>query len=121
VVAATGAPRLVVPVPASDHSMIVAVYATGTPELEKCAGRVNPDRHLSNAEEENTDLERFERLCVAEVQLRVDGRVQRQQHDFYFGEQQVLLEPGEARELTVDVVKNDPRNVRYALVIWVAR
>lgn len=44
-----------------------------------------------------------------------------QDHDFALGEQQVVLPPGDAREVTVAVVKNDPRNVRYALVIWEAR
>ncbi len=120
VVAAARAARLVVPLPASDRRTILAVVSVDTPATETCARAVNPDPP-GNAEEEAANQARFEQRCLATVELRVDGEPSREKHDWYFGEQQVLLPPGPAREVTVNVVKNDPRNVRYALVIWTER
>lgn len=122
VVAAAGAPRLVVQLPASDRPTILAVVRSETAALEKCADRLNLNEPPSSAKEENANLEKFERRCIAEVELRIDGQpAPHEEHDFYFGEQQVVLAPGDAREVTVEVVKNDPRNVRYAVILWEAR
>ncbi len=120
--AAAGASRLVVQLPASDRPIILAVVRSETAALETCADQLNLKEPPSNAQEEKANVEKFDRRCIAQVELRVDGqRVPHQEHDFYFGEQQVVLAPGDAREVTIEVVKNDPRNVRYAVVIWEAR
>jgi hypothetical protein len=121
VVSAPDAPRLVVPLPASDRPRIVAVFASETAALEVCAARLGNDIP-SSPEEEQAQVEEFDRRCATELKLRIDGRrVPYQEHEFYFGEQQVVLPPGDAREVTVEVVRNDPRNVRFALAIWEAR
>ncbi len=122
VLAAAGASRLVVQLPPSDRPIILAVVRSETAALETCADQLNLKEPPSNAQEEKVNFEKFDRQCTAEVELRVDGqRVPHQEHDFYFGEQQVVLAPGDAREVTIEVVKNDPRNVRYAVVVWKAR
>ena len=66
-------------------------------------------------------MEAFQKRCANELELRVDGQRPRQHHDWYLGDQQTVIAPGQEHLVTVDVVKNDPRNVRYALVIWEAR
>jgi hypothetical protein len=122
VVSAPGSPRLVVAMPASDRSRIVAVYASGTAALEECAEGLGHRKPPQSAEEEQAQVEEFDRKCNTELELRLDGqRPPFPEHDFYFGDQQVVLPPGDARTVTIEVTKNDPRNVRYALVIWEAR
>lgn len=122
VVAASGASRLVVALPASNRSVIVAVASSETAALERCAEQLGLNEPPSNAEEESADLATFDRRCIAEVELRVDGQpASDQEYDFYFGEHQVVLPPGDAHEITVEVVRNDPANIRFALVVWEER
>lgn len=121
VVSAPGSSRLVVELPASERSRIVAVTTSETAALEDCAERLG-HRKPRSPEEEQAQLEEFQRRCSTEVELRVDGRrPPSTEYEFHFGEQQVVLPPGDARSITVEVVKNDPRNVRYAVVVWEAR
>jgi hypothetical protein len=123
IVSAQGSPRLVVQMPASDRSRIVAVYATETPELEDCAAALG-HRPPQSAEEEKAQFAEFDRRCTTDLELRVDGRLPPTAGtDYaYFGfDGQALLPPGDARTVTIDVIKNDPRYVRYALVIWEER
>lgn len=122
VLAAPGSSRLVVQLPASDRSRIVAVTSSETAALEDCADRVVQGKPPGSPQEEKAQTYEVMRRCGTEVELRIDGeRPPAVEHDFYFGEQQVVLPPGDAVTVTVEVVKNDPRNVRYAIVIWEAR
>ena len=122
VLAAEGASRLVVSLPASDRPVIVAVASSETAALDNCAEQLNLKEPPSNAKEERANLEKFDRRCIAEVELRVDGQPGPDEGpDFLFGWPQAFLPPGDAREITVEVVKNDPHNIRFALVIWEAR
>jgi hypothetical protein len=123
VVSAQGSPRLVVQMPASDRSTIVAVYASETPALEECADSLG-HREPQSAEEETAQLEERDRRCSTDLELRIDGELPPTAgSDYsYFGfDGQALIPPGDARTVTIDVIKNDPRNVRYALVIWEER
>lgn len=123
VVSAKGSPRLVVQMPASDRSRIVAVYATETPALENCAGSLGHGPPQSAAEEK-AQFEEFDRRCTTDLQLRVDGalpEVAGADYNYFGFDGRALLAPGGARTVTVEVIKNDPRNVRYALVIWEER
>ncbi len=109
--------------PASDRSRIVAVYATETPPLEDCAAALG-HRPPQSAEEEKAQFAEFDRRCTTDLELRVDGGLPPPAGpDYtYFGfDGQALLPPGDAQTVTIDVIKNDPRYVRYALVIWEER
>ncbi len=55
----------------------------------------------------------MDRRCLVDLELRIDGKIA----DF---DGQIVVPPG-AHEVTVEVVRNDPRNVRYSLVIWKER
>jgi hypothetical protein len=120
VLAAKGADRLVVRLPQSDRSRIVAVYHAETPAFEDCVDRLG-HRVPTDAREEQAQVEEVDRRCLTELELRIDGARPPQDLDFSFSEHQALLPPGAAREVTVEVLRNDPRNVRYALVIWEER
>ncbi|HSV41247.1 MAG TPA: hypothetical protein VLI04_20970 [Nocardioidaceae bacterium] len=119
VVAAPGADQLVVTLPASDQLRIIAVQQRETKPLERCAESI--DIEVVDAKTSAAQMEEFQRRCVNELELRVDGVLPKRQHDWYLGEQQTLIPPGEEHVVTVDVIKNDPRNVRYAVIIWEAR
>ncbi len=107
----------------SDRPRIVGVYATETPALEDCAASLGQRKPQSPAEE-SAQVEEFDRRCATDLELRVDGQVPTTAGPDYvdFGfDGQALLRPGGARTVSIDVIKNDPRSVRYALVIWEAR
>lgn len=123
VVSGQGSPRLVVQMPASDRSRIVAVYATETPALEDCSASLG-HRKPQSAKEETAQLKERDRRCTTDLELRVDGQlppVAGQDYGYFGFDGQALLPPGNARTVTIDVIKNDPRYVRYALVIWEER
>jgi len=123
VVSASGAPRLVVQMPESDRSTIVAVYASETPALEECAASLG-HRKPQSAEEETAQFKERDRRCSTDLELRVDGQlppVAGPDYGYFGSDGQALLPPGNAPTVTIDVIKNDPRNVRYALVIWEER
>ena len=123
VVSASGSPRLVVQMPASDRSRIVAVYATETPALEDCAASLG-HRTPQSPKEEAAQFKEFDRRCTTDLELRVDGQLPPTagpDYRYLGNDGQALLPPGKARTVTVEVIKNDPGYVRYALVIWEAR
>jgi hypothetical protein len=65
--------------------------------------------------------EEVDRTCLTDLELRVDGERPPTQDDSDSSFAEVALPPGDAHDVTVEVVRNDPRNVRYALVIWEER
>ena len=60
-----------------------------------------------------------DRVCGARLRLLVDGRFRAPQGDvgLEYGDPWTYAAPG-AHDVTVDVTKGDPRNVRYAVIIW---
>ncbi|HET7736021.1 MAG TPA: hypothetical protein VFK52_08615 [Nocardioidaceae bacterium] len=115
--AAPGSDRLVVRLPASDRSRIVALQTRETPSMEQCVEGLGID-----AEDDFDEWQKaVQRECANDLTLQVDGERQRNDFDWYLGSQQVLVPPGGEHLVTVDVVRNDPRNLAYALVIWEAR
>ena len=120
VVSAKGASRLVVRLPASDRSRVVAVFRRETPAMEDCARRLGHTRP-SSAQEERAQQEELQRRCVNELRLRVDGRPPSVREELAFGEPQAVVPPGGAHDVTVEVVKGDTRNVRVVVAVWEER
>lgn len=117
VVAARGAAELKLQLPATDRQLVVAVVHVETAALDECVDGI--DIEEVDAASSRRRQEAIRRRCVTELALRVDGEPgPNLGEDFLFGNPQVVLPPGDAREVTVEVVKNDPANIRYALVIW---
>ena len=125
VVAAPRAPRLVVRLAASDRPRVLGVYRQDPPALEACRRRHDKDGILDKPEQQHPQsaFERLDRLCVAELELRLDGRRGRagELAGSLAAESSIRVPAGPARTVTVEVVRNDPRNVRYGLVVWEAR
>jgi hypothetical protein len=122
VVSAPAAPRLVVVLPGSGGTRIVALFTSETAALDDCERQLGHVAPPTSPAQERAQLEEFDRQCLTSVELRLDGRLPpRQDRRFQFGEQQVVLPPGGDHTVTVEVTRNDPRNVRVALVVWEER
>jgi hypothetical protein len=115
VTATPGEPRIVVRLPASDRSRVVAFFQRETSAMNECVEQLGHGVP-TNAEEERAQYDEASRRCFTETELRIDG--ERRSTD---PQHQIVLPPGEVHDVTVEVTKNDPRNVRYSLVIWQER
>ena len=127
VVAAPRATRLVVRLGASDRPRVVSLYRAETPALEACGGRLDKDGILDGMPYKQAEFERLQRQiqaqCVVRLVSRVDSRRVRGpgQAPSYGEEWRTTVAPGPAREVTVDVAANDPRNTRFAVIVWRGR
>jgi hypothetical protein len=116
VLAARGADRLAVRLPDAKHRWLVGVFQQEAPHKEVCTRRHGLDKH------EGRNLAQYraiERTCGTRLRLVVDGRVRshRGNDDTSYGDPWTYAAPG-AHEVTVEVTKGDPRNVRYAVIVW---
>jgi hypothetical protein len=121
VVAAPGADRLAFELPASDRDHLVDVYTGLGPHLERCrtqhAGEL-PDRVSTD----HTVYEAaVDKVCGVDLQLVVDGAAASPDKDphanGHFQELGAELSPGTDHQIVVEVVRGDPRDVQYAVVV----
>lgn len=118
VVAAPGAERLVVDLPASDRQRVVTVVETETPAVRRCADDI--DIEVVDADSERRHQETFQRRCIPRLRVLLDREQVAEDREFYIGSRQTRVGLG-AHEVVVEVVKNDPSYVQYAVLIWEER
>ncbi|HEY4313898.1 MAG TPA: hypothetical protein VGO19_00145 [Actinomycetes bacterium] len=122
VAASPGADRLAFELPASDNEYLVDVYDAFGPHFERCV-----DQHAGELPDfETTDHNIFEavrdQLCYADLQLVVDGApVPPDEADTvakgHFSELGARLPPGLVHRVEVRVIRGDPRNIVYAVIV----
>ncbi len=120
VLAAPGASTLVAELPASDQAHLVDTYQAPSPHFDKCVEQ-NRDELPDYETTQSADYwAAVDELCGVTLELVVDrstvprdGSEQRG----HFTELGQRLSPGAAHTIEVRVVRGDPRNVRYALVV----
>ncbi len=120
VVAAPGASRLAVRVRASDRPRLVDVYADDSIHLERCR-REHADDLPSYESVQSADYwAQVHRLCGVDVRLLVDGQrvppSDDPRADGHVRPLGAVLDAAEHR-IEVEVVRGDPRDVAYALVL----
>lgn len=120
VVAAPEADRLAFELPASDTEYVVDVYETYGAHSGRCV-----DQH----QDELPDIEpripyeiAVDEVCGVDLRLVIDGTtIAPQAVDPYatghFEELGAQLAPGTPHRVEVEVVRGDPRNIRYAVVV----
>ena len=121
VVAAPRSARLVIRLDASDRPRVVSLYRTETPALEACLRRFDKDGILDGSRPyTQAEAEEIQGHCVVRLVARVDGhRVRAPGRPPSYGEEwRTAVAPGPSREVIVEVVANNPRNTRFAVVIW---
>lgn len=121
VVAGPAAERLALELPASDRDHLVDVYAGIGPHLERCRTQhadelpdiASTDSHVYQAA--------FDKICGADLRLVVDGRPVGPDKDphasGHYQELGARLSPGDDHQVVVEVVRGDPRNIQYAVVV----
>lgn len=122
VVAAPGASHLAAALPNSEAQRLVGVYAVHGPHWDVCAKQ--HEAELPNQEPFSAYSRELEKLCGVDFRLLVDGEyveppklhITDSDPPIGFGEPVMYVAPG-AHHVTVDVTGNDPRNVRFAVVI----
>lgn len=122
VLAAADASTLVVPVDGNGKDRVVGIYQIETSSWDECRERHDTEGILDDPELPRSAYEKLNRACTAELEVRVDGEpvaLDNTSHGLYGVTGSAI--PAGAREISVEVVKNDPRNIRYAVVLWQAR
>jgi hypothetical protein len=121
VLAAAGSDRLAIALPDSRRQRLVGVHSLNGPHWNACI-----EEHRAELPKPEGDLpwrNAVDEVCGVRLWLRVDGeyvapRTVGMTDDGRagFGDPIMYVAPG-AHHVTVDVV-GDPRNVRYAVVLW---
>lgn len=123
VVAAPDAERLALELPASDSDYLLDVYTGNGPHLERCRvehadqlpDRVSTDHLVYEAA--------FDKICGADLRLVVDGSTvgpdKNPEASGHFMEFGAELSRGVGHRVMVEVVRGDPRNIQYAVVVRV--
>jgi hypothetical protein len=121
VVAAPDADRLVLELPMASRDRLVDVYRGVSPHLERCR-----DHHADQLPDRmRTDTlvyaDAFDRWCGVDLRLVVDGDIVPPVEDpsvsDHFTELGARLSAATAHEVVVEVVRGDPRDVTYAVVV----
>jgi hypothetical protein len=124
VVAAPGAGRLAVELPASNLARLVDVYTGAGRHVERCL-----DQHADELPDwESTDHGIYEaavdEVCGVDIRLVVDGTTVSPEDDFYAGghfmEVGTRLAPDATHGVVVEVVRGDPRNLSFGIVVRTA-
>ena len=123
VVPAPASRRVLVRLDASDRERLVGVFSIANKREQKCFNRYLKEHRLPGSGEsaERTLTDQAAKFCSVEYALKVDGTVAPESAEFSeFGDPWMHVPVG-AREVTINVVRGDPRNERLAVVIWKAR
>ena len=121
VVAAPDADRLVLELPTSDSVYLIDVYTGSGRHLERCRtqhadelpDRVSTDHTVYDAA--------FAKVCGVDVRLVVDGTAVNPDKDphanGHFRDLGAELTPSTHHRVVVEVVRGDPRDIEYAVVV----
>jgi hypothetical protein len=121
VVAAPGADRLALELPASSDDRLVDVYTGDDAHLERCRAQ-HADELPDWAATDHLAYEKaFDRVCGVDVRLVVDGTsvspAGNPRADGHFRELGARLSADADHQVVVEVVRGDPRDIRYAVVV----
>jgi hypothetical protein len=123
VIAAPGSGRLAIALPDSDRQRLVGVYSLNGPHWDACIKE--HEAELPQPEGHAPWRRAVEEACGVDLRLLVDGEyveppklrvTNYEEGPTDFGDPVMYVAPG-AHHITVDVTGNDPRNVRFAIVI----
>jgi hypothetical protein len=110
-----------VELPASDRRRIVTVVETETTATRACADDIGIE--VVDADSSRRHQEAVQRRCVPTLRVLLDGEpaAEGSNDEFYIGQYQMVVAPGAAHGVAVEVTEGDPRYVQYAVVIWEER
>lgn len=121
VTAAPDADRLAFELPASDSDYLVDVYTGKGPHLEHCVAQHSDELSNRESTDHNVYEAAVDKVCGVDLRLAVDGSTVSPDKDpqaaGHFMELGAQLSPGTVHQVVVEVVRGDPRNIQYAVVV----
>lgn len=119
VMAAPDVSRLALPLEASDTPRLVDVYADDGDHRERCRTRRADDLPSYEHTDSRDYWAAVDRLCGFELRLVVDGRVVGDLAETVDGTEalRTVLPAGSFHQVEVEVVRGDPRDLRFAVVL----
>lgn len=121
VVSGPGADRLAFELPRTKQELLVDVYAGDGAHLQRCVEQHADE--LSNERVFDAYQAARDKLCGVDLRLVVDGAAVSPAKDpeqlGHFSQLGALLSPGVDHQVVVEVVRGDPRNIHYAVVVRV--
>jgi hypothetical protein len=121
VTAAPGADRLAFELSASDSEYLLDVYTGKGPHFERCTVQHGDDLPDWESTDHNVYAAAVDKVCGADLRLVVDGTRVTPDKDpkaaGHFMELGAGLEPGTGHQIEVEVVRGDPHNIQYAVVV----
>jgi hypothetical protein len=123
VVAAPGADRLAFEVPASDRDHLVDVYTGQAPHFDRCIDEHQDELPDYATTDSHVYAAAVDEICGVDVRLLVDGNVVNADKDphaaAHFMKLGAQLAADVVHQVVVEVVRGDPRNIEYAVVVRV--
>jgi hypothetical protein len=122
VAAAPDAHRLAVELPASDPEHLVDVYVATGPNNDRCMAQHADEIPKDDLPDHSVYAAAVDKVCGVDLRLVVDGTTIAPEAvdpvtTGHFSELGARLSPGTDHQVEVEVVRGDPRNIRYAVVV----
>ena len=123
VVAAPDSDRLAFELPTSGAGYVIDVYVADGPHRDRCTAQHAdelPDYASTDSHVYETAVEK---VCGGDLRLVVDGSTVKpddfpdQSNTGHFSELGAQLSPAADHQVEVELVRGDPRNIRYAVVV----
>lgn len=115
--------RLAFKLPASEGGYLVDVYTVDSPHFERCVTQHADE--LPDFDPWHPHSAAVDRLCGAKIRLVVDGTTVTPDKNVdpsangHFSDLGAQLLAGAVHQVEVEVVRGDPRNIRFAAVVHV--
>ena len=123
VVAAPDADRLAFELPASNTEYLVDVYDQASPHFDRCFDQHQDELPDYATTDSHVYADAVDKVCGVDLRLVIDGTTDRpgrgvpREDRPLQGARCPACHPASSTDVEVKVVRGDPRNIRYAVVV----
>ncbi|HSV41352.1 MAG TPA: hypothetical protein VLI04_21495 [Nocardioidaceae bacterium] len=122
VVAAPDTDRLAFELPASNAEYLVDVYEVSSPHFDRCVDQHQDELPDYATTDSHVYGDAVDKACGVDLRLMIDGNTIAPGEVYpektgHFSDLGARLSPGTPHRVEVTVVRGDPRNIRYAVIV----